>query len=84
MCLSADWAGILTLSNSFVHCFVLCAWVRVSRQCMLLLAVDVPVLVGSASALLGRSSCHGAAGFFSLVAAVRCFGCGCRLVFLSW
>ena len=55
MCLSADWAGILTLSNSFVHCFVLCVGVRVSRPCMLLLAVDVPVPVGSASALRGLS-----------------------------
>ena len=24
VCLSADWAGMLILSNSFVHCFVLC------------------------------------------------------------
>ena len=72
---------MLILSNSFVHCFELCVWVRVSRPCMLLLAVVVLVPVGSASALLGWSSFYGAAGFFSLVAAVRCFWCGCRLVF---
>ena len=34
MCLSADWAGILVVSNSIVHCFVLCVWVRGSRSCI--------------------------------------------------
>ena len=38
-----------------------------------------------ASALLVWFSFHGAAGLFSFVAAVRCFWCGCRLVFcLPW
>ena len=83
-CLSADWAGILILSNSFVHCFVLCVWVRVSRPCMLLLAVDVLVPVGSASALLGWSFFLGTAGFFSLVAVVLCFWFWLPSRFLPW
>ena len=40
------------LPNSFVHCFVLCVWVRVSRPCMLLLALDVLFRLAFASALL--------------------------------
>ena len=36
-----------------------------------------------ASALLVWFSFHGAAGLFSFVAAVRCFWCGCRLVFFA-
>ena len=70
------------LPNSFVHCFVLCVWVRVSRPCMLLLVLDVPVSVGLCLCASRVVSFHGAAGLFSFVAAVRCFWCGCRLVFV--
>ena len=82
MCLSADWAGMLVLSNSFVHCFVLCVWVRVSWSCicycLLWLSLFRLVCCLCASRVV---SFRGAAGLFSLVAAVRCFWCGCRLVF---
>ena len=82
VCLGADWAGMLILSNSFVHCFVWCVWVCISRPCMLLLALDVPVSVGlclCASRVVFLFL--GAAGLLSFVAAVRCFWFGCRLVF---
>ena len=73
---------MLILSNSFVHCFVWCVWVCISRPCMLLLALDVPVSVGlclCASRVVFLFL--GAAGLLSFVAAVRCFWFGCRLVF---
>ena len=33
VCLSADWAGMLIPSNSFVHCVLGGVWVRTSRLC---------------------------------------------------
>ena len=76
MCLSADWAGMLILPNSFVHCFVLCVWVRVSRPCMLLLALDVPVSVG-------LCLCASRVVFFSWCCGALLFRCCCS-VFLVW
>ena len=68
---------MLILSNSFVHCFVLCVWVRLS-------AVHALACLGCPCfgwPLPLWFSFHGAAGLFSFVAAVRCFWCCCRLVF---
>ena len=76
MCLSADCAGMLILSNSFVHCFVWCVWVRISRPCMLLLALDVPVSVG-------LCLCASRVVFFSWCCGAPLFRCCCS-VFLVW
>ena len=58
---------MLILSSSFVHCFVWCVWVRISRPCMLLLALDVPFSVGLCLCASRVVSFLGAAGllFFS-------------------
>ena len=76
MCLSADWAGMLILSNSSVHCFVWCVWVCISRPCMLLLALDVPVSVG-------LCLCASRVVFFSWCCGALLFRCCCS-VFLVW
>ena len=67
---------MLILPNSFVHCFVLCVWVRVSRPCMLLLALDVPVSVG-------LCLCASRVVFFSWCCGALLFRCCCS-VFLVW
>ena len=64
MCLSPDWTGIHILSNSFVHCFVWCVWVRTSRPCisclpwmsLFWLAVACALLVWFSSLALRGSS----------------------------
>ena len=85
VCLSADWAGMLILSNSFVHCFVWCVWVRTSRPCISCLPWMSLFWLAIACALLVWFSFLGAAGLLSFVAAVRWFWCGCRLLFcLFW
>jgi hypothetical protein len=79
VCLSADWAGMLILPNSFLHCFVWCVWVRTFRPCisclpwmsLLWLAVACVLLVWFSSLVLQGSS---------LFAAVRWFWCGCCLL----
>ena len=67
---------MLILPNSFVHCFVLCVWVRVSRPCRLLLALDVPVSVG-------LCLCASRVVFFSWCCGALLFRCCCS-VFLVW
>ena len=77
MCLSADWAGILVVSNSIVHCFVLCVWVRGSRSCicscLLWLSLFRLVCCLCASRVVFFSWCCGAP-----------FSCCCCSVFLVW
>ena len=72
MCLSADWA-VLALSNSFLHCFVLCVWVRGSRSCIcsrLLLSSLFRLVCCLCASRVVFFSC--AAGLLSFAAAVRC------------
>ena len=80
MRLSADWAGMLALSNSFVHCFVLCVWVRGSRSCicsrLLLPSLFRLVCCLCASRVVFFSWCCGAP-FFCCCCSV--FVVGCRL-----
>ena len=77
MCLSADWTGMLVLSNSVVHCFLLCVWVRVSRSCicsrLLWLSLFRLVCCLCASRVVFFSWCCGAL-----------FSCCCCSVFLMW
>ena len=83
MCLSADWAGMLVLSNSILHCFVLCVWVRGSRSCicsrLLLSSLFRLVCCLCASRVVFFSWCCGAP-FFCCCCSV--FLVGCRLFFV--
>ena len=68
---------MLVLSNSVVHCFLLCVWVRVSRSCicsrLLWLSLFRLVCCLCASRVVFFSWCCGAL-----------FSCCCCSVFLMW
>ena len=73
MCLSADWAGMLALSNSL--CIVLCCvfgFVALSRASALALFCRPCFGWSVASVLPVWFSFRGAAGLLSFAAAVRC------------
>ena len=82
MCLSADWAGMLALSNSIVPCLC-CVWFLALGRASALAFFCRPCFGWSvASVLPVWFSFRGAAGLLSFVAAVWCFGWLPSLFFL--